>query len=154
MSPAAGLVIAENNHNPASMSGGRSPPLSNWSDVVYINWATLAKSTGNSVGNLKYLIRTHIVNPDTLNILKTVCGGPCPAWPGMSFDINQKKKGGVLVNQNGLALLGTPNGGGAAWLLINHKQQLGVRKAPVSVTAWTTPGTDEDWYHMVFQSST
>jgi hypothetical protein len=106
------------------------------------------------VGKLKYLIRIHIVNPDTLNILKTVCGGPCPAWPGTSFDINQKKKSGVLIDQNGLALLGTPNGGGAAWLLINHKQQLGARKAPVSVTAWTTTGTDEDWYHMVIQFST
>ncbi|KAJ5565315.1 hypothetical protein N7513_001557 [Penicillium frequentans] len=154
MSPAAGLIIAENNQNPAIMSGGRSPPLSKWSDVVFINWATLARSTGSSVGNLKYLIRTHIVNLDTLNILKIVCGGPCPAWPGTSFDINQKKKSGVLINQNGLALLGTPNGGGAAWLLINHKQQLGARKAPVSVTAWTTPGTDKDWYHMVFQFST
>ncbi|KAJ5632141.1 hypothetical protein N7490_008480 [Penicillium lividum] len=153
MSPAAGLIIAENNQNPLIMSG-RNCPLSKWSDVVFINWATLAKSTGNSVGNLKYIIRTHIANLDTLNILKIVCGGPCPAWPGTSFDINQKKKSGVLINQNGLALLGTPNGGGAAWILINHKQQLGARKAPVSVTVWTTPGTDEDWHHMVFQFST
>ncbi|PTU21961.1 hypothetical protein P175DRAFT_0436220, partial [Aspergillus ochraceoroseus IBT 24754] len=132
--------------------------ISKWSDVVYINWATLAKSTRTPVSKLKYLVRTHIVNPDTLNILKIVCGGPCPAWPGKSFDINQKKRGGVLLNQNGLALLGTPNGGGGAWLLINHKGSLG-KKYPVSVTAWTTTGkdnegNDEDWYHMIFQFST
>lgn len=54
---------------------------------------------------------------------------------------------------------GSAGGGGAAWLLINHKQQLGVRKAPMSLITWTTPGTDENgdeenWYHMVFQFST
>ncbi|KAJ5175657.1 uncharacterized protein N7482_001534 [Penicillium canariense] len=157
MSPIAGLVIAENNRSPADMSGGRTCPISKWSDVVWLSYAALARSTGSSVANLKYLVRTHIINADTLSVMKTVCGGPCPAWPGMVFDINQKKSGGVLINQNGLALLGTPNGGGAAWLLINHKQQLG-KKTPISVTAWTTSGLDENgndepWFHMIFQFS-
>ncbi|GLA27018.1 hypothetical protein CBS147346_9370 [Aspergillus niger] len=157
MSPTAGLIIAEQNESPVSFSG-RHCPIEKWSDVVWLNYAALAKSTGSSVTKLKYVIRTHIVNPDTKNVLEVVCGGPCPSWPGTTFDINQKKKGGVLENQNGLALLGTPNGGGAAWLLINHKQQLS-RKMPVSVTAWTTSGLDakgnpEPWYHMMFQFST
>lgn len=141
------------------MSGGRVSPLNIWSDVVYLNWATLARATGNSVANLKYPVRLHIINLDTKAILQIACGGPCPAWPGKTFDINQKKSKGVLIHQNGLALLGTPNGSGAAWLLINHKQQLGEKKAPVSVIAWTTvgrddDGNDEDWYHMIFQFST
>ncbi|GKZ29769.1 hypothetical protein AbraIFM66950_006399 [Aspergillus brasiliensis] len=157
MSPKAGLIIAENNRSPAAMSSGQHCPLEKWSDVVWLSYAALARSTGSSVGNLKYLVRTHIVNPETKSVLKIVCGGPCPAWPGETFDINQKKKGGTLINQNGLALLGTPNGGGAAWLLINHKQQLG-NKTPVSVIAWTTEGEDEKgnpepWYHMIFQFS-
>ena len=166
MSPKAGLIIAENNWSPYAMEG-RHCPLEKWSDVVWLDYAATARSIGTSPAGLKYVIRGHIVNADTLSIMRAVCGGSCPSWPGKVFDINQKpgrepdptnpqKK--LPLNINGLALLGNPNGGGVAWVLINHKSQLG-RKTPVSVTAWTTSGSDangnpELWSHLMFQFST
>lgn len=40
-------------------------------------------------------------------------------WPGMTFDI---------AGEEGMAILGTPNGAGTAWLLIQRKRELGHRR--------------------------
>jgi hypothetical protein len=41
------------------------------------------------------------------------------AWPGVTFDIE---------SEEGKAILGTPNGAGTAWLLIQRKRELGRRR--------------------------
>lgn len=58
----------------------------------------------------------------------------------MTFTISNLKSKGAYKDKIGLALLGTPNGGGTAYLLINYKTQLGVTKRPISVTVWKTVG--------------
>ncbi|PYI34204.1 hypothetical protein BP00DRAFT_466920 [Aspergillus indologenus CBS 114.80] len=157
MSVRSGLIIAETNWGPASLDEDEKyPSLSRWSDIVFLNYQKLAQK-GGAINGLQYVVRTHVVNEDTKAIIDKVCGGPPPVWPGTTFKISSKQtKSGEYINREGLALLGTPNGGGIGWLLINHKQQFmdGKKtKRPVQVTVWrTTDHSDgEDWYHMIFQ---
>ncbi|KAL8737789.1 MAG: hypothetical protein Q9181_001352 [Wetmoreana brouardii] len=58
-------------------------------------------------------------------------------YPGLTFGLD---------TNNGLALLGTPNGVGTAWLLMDRFTQLGPRK--LTVTIFT--GIDEDDLYMIW----
>ena len=53
-------------------------------------------------------------------------------WPGISFDIERKEA---------KAILGTPNGKGVAWLLAQHRAQLG-EKTVKKVTLVYVPGPE------------
>jgi hypothetical protein len=50
-------------------------------------------------------------------------------WPGLTFPMTELP---------GLAMLGTPNGYGVAWLLIQHRAQFG-RRTIESVKVWSGP---------------
>ena len=59
-----------------------------------------------------------------------------------------------MSTEEGQAILGTPNGSGVAYFLIDHKPELGVR-VPTKVTVFKTIGRDEngqpeDWVHFMF----
>jgi hypothetical protein len=94
--------------------------------------------------NLRYVIRHDIENSDTNSIVHTILQSHfgscsydtfntgCPyccaylAWPGLIFSID---------SDEGLALLGTPNGRGVAWMLAQHEEVFG-RKEAVEVRVW------------------
>jgi hypothetical protein len=119
----------------------RAPPLNKLSDVLFINWQSSAK--GEDISNLKYFFRLHIKNDLTKARIKDAAGEVIPRWPGTSFGMNQEE---------GQALLGTPNGLGVAYFLIEHKKQLNV-KIPTKVTVFSTPSPsegDEDYVHLLF----
>jgi hypothetical protein len=87
---------------------------------------------------MRYVLRAHITNPDTLAIMRHVLSESAedsfvpppherkrlrwtaqderPRWPGVVLDIKKDKA---------RSLLGTPNGSGVAWLLIQRKRELG-----------------------------
>ncbi|KAJ5474130.1 hypothetical protein N7475_003696 [Penicillium sp. IBT 31633x] len=122
----------------------RAPPLKNLSDVLFIEWQSL----GGDIQNLKYFFRLHIKNLITQARIKDAVGPVVPRWPGRTFKMEDKKD----KDKKGLALLGTPNGIGVAYFLIQHKKQLGVR-APFQVTVWSTPSLiegEEDYFHILF----
>lgn len=56
--------------------------------------------------------------------LKTGVIGEAP-WDGYTFGMD---------SDEGLALLGTPNGGATAWILMDHFAELGPRKPRVTVS--------------------
>ncbi|GFF94221.1 hypothetical protein IFM53868_07470 [Aspergillus udagawae] len=124
--PSSGLLVADENYSPEKTKpeykkqGTPYVKLKQWSDVVFLNWQQECSAAGTSVSGLKAVIRFSIANTDAGNIIAQVTGGqtiggyknPMVFKPGES-------------NYN--ALLGTPNGSGVAWLLINHKAQMGVK---------------------------
>ncbi|KAF9885830.1 hypothetical protein FE257_012302 [Aspergillus nanangensis] len=144
LSPQMGYISAEDNESPWYASGKRyTPPLSKLSDVYYLFWKEL--STNKNVKNLKYFFRHHVINTQSKRIALEVAGGAIPEWPGVSYDMS---------TDQGKAILGTPNGSGVAFFLINHKPELGVR-VPTKVTLFKTIGRDangqpEDWVHFLF----
>ena len=102
------------------------PPLvtlRQWSDVVFLQWQALfqGSSKQGNINGLHYVSRVQISNSQTTALVDKALkddGQSVGSWPGHSF----------LPNSDGFqALLGSPNGGGVAWLLIYHKHQLGLK---------------------------
>lgn len=133
----AGFILADQNFSPAFESpefpakGQAYPKLQQWSDVTFLEWQNQAAS---NVGGLKNILRSNIINLDTRNMMDTALQMMTPPqaigfWGSqVTFE---------MTSDQGKALLGTPNGGGVAWILINHKAQLGI-KTISSVTIWKT----------------
>jgi hypothetical protein len=121
INPSDGVIVAYDNitaQNLNKESGfdlRRIPNINHWSDVAYLQW--LSKADQRS--NLRYVLRYIVLNDLTRFVVeylglqsKLVLTG----WPGTTYNT-----GSVEFN----ALLGSPNGSGVAYLLAQHKTQLG-----------------------------
>ncbi|KAF2829149.1 hypothetical protein CC86DRAFT_271076, partial [Ophiobolus disseminans] len=88
------------------------------SDVIWAYWAR----NHPNVANLRYYFANNILNEDTLRviakILKDETLPDVPHWPGLRFEENESEFE---------ALLGTPIGATIAYILIQHKAQLGIK---------------------------
>jgi hypothetical protein len=144
MNPDIGVLIACFNTNPAGMTDQHGhtdpktmilPKLQHWSDVAFLQWQSL--SDEGVIPDLKYIIRSHIQNADCVGIIKSNIlptlrqklnrrTSWLPMWPGIDFD---------MTSEEAKALLGTPNGSGVAWLLAQHKEELG-QKTVEKATLW------------------
>ncbi|CAE7185341.1 hypothetical protein PTNB85_07087 [Pyrenophora teres f. teres] len=118
----AGILIASYNRAPAyaaRVPNTPLPPVQHWSDVAFLQWQYLQEDEQGTRG-LKYILRESIENEDTLAIVERItndlAAGEDLYWPGLVLDAN---------SEQAMALLGTPNGGGVAWMLAQHRQQLG-----------------------------
>ncbi|KAK5136258.1 hypothetical protein LTR08_003865 [Meristemomyces frigidus] len=152
--PAAGVLFANDNYSPdymiaqaitpttpwTSPAGNPLPttPLKQWSDAIFLSWLHL--TTPAQRANLRFIFRRVIKNQDTLNVINTVarkkglkscfklkqCAWQVPVWPGVV----------VRPGEEGFeALVGAPNGRGVAWLLIQHRAEMGGRTVG-SVRVW------------------
>ncbi|KAF2852926.1 hypothetical protein T440DRAFT_553262 [Plenodomus tracheiphilus IPT5] len=119
--PSQGMIIAYDNVSPTSISKKVPKPdfdlpdLKQWSDIAYLQWKLQAPDPTK----LKYVIRYQINNAETNTIADMVNfeqDTELQAWPGRTYDVK---------SQVGEALLGSPNGSGVAYLLAQHKEQLG-----------------------------
>lgn len=144
----AGVIIAGNNFgpkftSPALQDGEAYPDLQHWSDVIPLQLFQIEAGAG--IKNLKAVVRYDIENNVTNHIVHEVMRkhlnagcmcevedqacpecGPQFAWPGVAFEVGAEEA---------LALLGTPNGCGVAWLLGQHRALFG-RKVVKAVTVW------------------
>lgn len=94
------------------------PAMRFWSDIAFLHWS---HSVPNQVAmtGLKHVFQCSVQNPQTEEVISRILnnrGQHLTAWPGITVDTN---------TEEGQALLGSPNGSGAAFLLIQHKRQLG-----------------------------
>ncbi|KAL4765635.1 uncharacterized protein BDW70DRAFT_156113 [Aspergillus foveolatus] len=105
MSVQRGFVTAEDNESP-KQPGSQYPPLYQLSDVYFLEWMRQANNSPRSK-RLKYFLRFHIVNLNTVNIIRGATGNNVKTWPGDMFDIR--------TTDEGKALLRTPNGVGVAY---------------------------------------
>jgi hypothetical protein len=122
----AGLICAEYSFGPAYCAnrtewdaGVPLPNLKHWSDVAFLQWSSLKRT---APGELKYVLRSRISEKDTLAVIAELVANLSDeyrylGWPGISFDMAR--------SDHAKALLGTPNGSGVAWLLAQHRSQLG-----------------------------
>jgi hypothetical protein len=134
LNPKAGLPIASVNTTPKKMypKGQKEsekfkfPKLNHWFDIAFLQWASLGADDVDP--DLKFVARVIITNCDTITVLQTVLANLpkkynlgdqfLPRWPGVTF---------TMETEEGKTLLGTPNGSGIAWLLAQHKKQLGYK---------------------------
>jgi hypothetical protein len=127
MSVQAGYISAENNESPVQRKDAPQPAPYKLSDVYFLQWQKLAGGS-NKIKNLKYFIRKDVQNRDTLKIIDEATGNVAKEWPGTTFS---------MESDEGKALLRTPNGVGLAYMLIQHKPELGV-KVPTQVRVFKT----------------
>ena len=108
--------------NDPPVTGDNVIPLKRWSDVIFLNYQSLMVGRGkDAMHRLKYIFRMRVNNKKSVKIMEGILGGgslreSIKAWPGVYYG---------METDDGRALLGTPNGLGVAWLLIQHKKQLG-----------------------------
>jgi hypothetical protein len=128
INPSGGMIVGVENTSPTKQlrcgriqgwqaSDMMLPKLKFWSDVVYLQWKSKAQVTDD----LKYIVRSHIVNTKTRAVAEHIVASKTgkerwPAWGDASWDMG---------SDEAVALLGTPNGAGVAWLLAQHRKQLG-----------------------------
>jgi hypothetical protein len=122
INPDAGLIVAFDNLSPLESSRGHGfdetevPDLKNWSDVAYLQWKS---RTFYTTSNLKFVLRHWVTNTATnyyLTLLHDDNGTDTTDWPGISYN---------AASREGRVLLGTPNGSSVAYMLIQHKRDLG-----------------------------
>ncbi|PWY70847.1 hypothetical protein BO94DRAFT_590162 [Aspergillus sclerotioniger CBS 115572] len=99
-------------------TGSELPSLRQLSDVMWIEWAARTSASNVEASSLKYIFQMNVVNVATRQVIEQAMNNvPAKDWVGYTdFDTN---------SEAGYALLGSPNGGAQAWLLINHKSALG-----------------------------
>lgn len=143
-----GVILAVANFSP-NYEGPRldppvtSPivPLKQWSDVAYLQYVDKASEASVPPSNLKYVFRIQIENEDTISIMtQALEGAPLSPWPGTKVGMSDDR---------GKALLSTPNGNGVAWLLAQHKAQLGV-KIVTDVTMFATGTAGHPDFNLCF----
>ncbi|KAI4242058.1 MAG: hypothetical protein LQ352_007318 [Teloschistes flavicans] len=116
------------------------PPLSRFSDAVWTVW-TLGMGR-KEPGRLRYIGHEDISNFESEEVMDYVFQrkrpGVAETWPGEEFGLDQEE---------GLALLATPNGLGTAWLLIDRAATLGRRVTGVRVRIWKN---EENFWYMLW----
>lgn len=113
------------------MKKGYKPvPLQQWSDVIFLQWQHIA---GENVETLRYIFQPVISNAITQNIVMQALG-----QLGKTLNSWKDKVTIPMNTKQGQAIFGSPNGNGAGWLLINHKDaSLLDIKTIESVTIWS-----------------
>jgi hypothetical protein len=97
---------------------------------VFLAWQ---KAASDKTKGLKYIFRHAINNEETKVVIREVLakrGTSGEPWPGLRID---------MTDHDAWALLGTPNGRGPAWILSQHKEQLG-RKSFSAITVSSVGG--------------
>ncbi|KAF2013589.1 hypothetical protein BU24DRAFT_464355 [Aaosphaeria arxii CBS 175.79] len=120
LNPMDGVIVAWGSFSPAHRGAKQNPPvtilpaLKLWSDIVFLEWQNFKKPR-----NLRYVFRYSIKNKNACSIISRALESAnqvLQKWPGVTFDMSTRE---------GRAILGSPNGAGVAFLLSQHKEQLG-----------------------------
>jgi hypothetical protein len=139
-----GVLVAVSNHGPAHALAkwGRDdvpqPELRRWSDIAYLQWSD--PSLAHLPNDLKYVVRSSIENRETIATIERVVANYCKVdknwclYPGSNITWD-------IEDEEAKALLGTPNGSGVAWLLAQHKRELGWKVVQSVTVFWDHPET-------------
>ncbi|KAJ3540929.1 hypothetical protein NM208_g4839 [Fusarium decemcellulare] len=129
-----GVIIADNNYGiGAALKDADEDPkapatnIRQWSDAA---WMQFYKVTGGAVDTLKYIIRAQISNETTLKVIfQAILNKHARDEKGTRIGTWRDRITLTLESDSNelFGVLGSPNGSGAAFLLINHKERLGVR---------------------------
>ncbi|KAF7186262.1 hypothetical protein HII31_12337 [Pseudocercospora fuligena] len=131
----AGIMLAISNNSPRNaqenpaLTASDLPVVEKWSDINALTW----KEVCGPNKALHYILRLHVNNDESRNVLRINVGLEPPAnkdlgnYPGSSFTPDSSE---------GLALLGSPNGRGGAFLVSQHKALFGATRQVTKISAW------------------
>jgi hypothetical protein len=119
-------------------------PLNRWSDVVFLEWQKLCEKVHVPLNSLKHIIRYNVDNGPTEDVIQDVFGLNTKDWSEISHG-----RTFYPGEEEFTALLGTPNGSGVAYMLIDHKGQFGqVRVKSITVKGMKIGG---EWFPWMVQ---
>ncbi|ORX94814.1 hypothetical protein BCR34DRAFT_205657 [Clohesyomyces aquaticus] len=121
-----GALIIVREYSPKNQAAVRNPPVPDdqlprlraASDIIWIEWAARAGSA-DAAKNLKTVTIYRVSNEMTTAAIRRALDSrntQLSAFPGEQFD---------ATSDEGKALIGSPNGVGVGYLLLQHKPQLG-----------------------------
>ncbi|KAJ4347557.1 Mitochondrial import inner membrane translocase subunit tim8 [Ascochyta clinopodiicola] len=130
VNPTNGLVYFIHRESPESAAeehwkrkpaANELPALRSSSDIA---WGIAS----SNLRNLNYFMAVQVINPQTQYVMKRALQqynvAVVPAWPGKDFEFSVLE-GRELELEAALALLGSSNGLGAGYFIIQHRPQLG-----------------------------
>ncbi|TEA17314.1 hypothetical protein C8034_v000410 [Colletotrichum sidae] len=141
VNPQSGAIIFDTNYSPRAMKAlsetnkGDIPDLDTLSDIAYFQWLIGCKIADVDLNNLKLVFRARIVYKPTFDIiveaLRRSGHEKVPGWADrVTFQMN---------TDEGLAILGSTHGSSTAWLLLQHKDLMGLKNIK-EVTIWDSTG--------------
>ena len=137
---AHGAIVALNNESPAHVENpppkDQLVPLRSWSDIVFLEWLNQCDPINKEpekAKSLKHVFRNNIINSETEGTVIKASGGHIN-------DVGNYDNAKVfdMPSDEALAMLGTPNGLGVAYLLAQHKDSIGKQKTVTRIKAWDT----------------
>ncbi|KAF4822305.1 hypothetical protein CGCTS75_v010734 [Colletotrichum tropicale] len=139
VNPKSGAFIFDSNFSPTYAKNqnkkGDVPDLDTASDIAYFQWRDGCLSGGDDVKSLKVVFRSHIVYNKTFQIvmeaLRRAKYTEVPEW--------DKRITFKMDTDEGLAILGSTHGASTAWMLIQHKAELGLKDI-TEVVVWAANG--------------
>lgn len=141
--------------NPSQLKGQKMPLLLHWSDLTFLTWMKyFAQTSAAQRTPLQYMFVRGITNTKTQEIVSDALarlghkgGLTPPKWPGyklMAPSGSQTEK----AHEPFLAVLGTENFGGIAYLLAQHVRELGPKEIEY-IQVWGDGGRSEVVHAMV-----
>lgn len=140
--PVEGLIVAWSaygaKHNgkeqkPPITEDADLPKLQRWSDVT---WLQLINLENVDIVNIRYVFQSPVENKASMSLIARALQRrktELSTWPGGTIHMN---------SDEGKAILGSPSGTGVAYLLAQHKRQLG-KKTISRVTVFADDGKSE-----------
>lgn len=128
-SPKNKLIVAQSTY--------RTPNSPHWSDATFAMWKHVCGKDSASISSLKYVVRALITNDDTLHVMETIRKKVPAGLPSISCTPTG------FTAEWFRAFLGTPNGAGVAYLLMEHKAAL-TAKTISRITAYFGDGDTHD----------
>lgn len=132
ISPEAELLIASASYKTGTKvkEGQPLPKLSQWSDAAYLAWLESQQMKAGrkraTIAAPKNFLRLFVSNEQSMRVIaqamKRAGKTGAAAQPLWSDRITFKQQDDAFK-----AILATPNGLGAAWFLVQHKERLGLK---------------------------
>ncbi|KAK1980410.1 hypothetical protein LZ30DRAFT_659455 [Colletotrichum cereale] len=137
VNPKAGAFIFDDNWSPSAWvkdkGKGNIPELNALSDVAFLQWEDACQYKGVDVKNLKVVFRSNIVTKSSVTIIEQALKESgykrAPGWKDRAvFSMDTRA---------GAAILGSTHGAAVAWMLLQHKDKLGL-KTITEVAVWNS----------------
>ncbi|KAF2093943.1 hypothetical protein NA57DRAFT_80948 [Rhizodiscina lignyota] len=124
-----GLILSLDNENPEYHGRKRGEPyrsaevpgLRHWSDAVFLEWS---KQAGDAAKNLKWVFVKDVIEESTRALMVEILFELGLQLLPLFKDVEEIDP----QSEHGEMLVGSPTGRGIAWLLIQHKAELGRKK--------------------------
>jgi hypothetical protein len=134
-----GILIAVGNFSPTgdAVENDVSPSVYNqyipqpnaYSDLMFLQYSGMCASRNAPVGGLTHVFQVSVINGETADVIEEALADREPlSWATrVTFTPTPPGTQQTVDNRAFYGLLYTPNVRGIAWLLVQHKAQMGLR---------------------------